>query len=121
MACEDDVCCNEIFIGDTGTSFQFVVYTCDETDPDNHVENLVDVSLASTMVITFLKPIDSSTLVVTNPEVQFLTDGTDSIIHYVTVESDLDQEGYWIAQLKVTMPDGSWYTSKINFDVSTPL
>ena len=72
------------------------------------------------MVITFLKP-DETTLVVNNPEVKFLTDGTDSLIHYLTVASDLDQVDTWKAQLRVTMPTGVWYTSTISFKVKEVL
>ena len=109
-------CVDELFIGDTGTSIEFLIKECDDSDPDNPVEVLVDVSSATTMVITFLKP-DATTLVVNNPEVEFLTDGTDSVIRYLTIESDLDVVGTWKGQLRITMLTGVWYTSKISFKV----
>jgi len=113
-------CVDEIFVGDIGTSIEFLIKECDDSDPDNPVEVLVDVSTATAMQIIFLKQ-DASTLVVTNPQVRFLTNGEDSIIHYFIVDGDIDQAGYWEAQLKVTLPTGVWYTSKINFTVSSPI
>lgn len=114
-------CVDELFIGDTGTSIEFLIKECDDSDPDNPVEVLVDVSSATAFVLTFVRPLDATTLVKTNPEVKFLTDGTDSLIHYLTVKADLDQEGLWKAQLRVLMPTGEWYTSEISFFVKTPL
>ena len=112
-------CVDELFIGDIGTSIQFLVKECNDT-VDPPVEELVDISAATAMQITFLKP-DGSTLVVTNPEVAFLTDGTDSIIHYKTIVTDLDVAGTWKAQAKITMPTGAWYTSTISFKVKEVL
>jgi len=112
-------CVDELFIGDTGTSVEFLVKECDDSDPDNPVEVLVNVSTATEFQIVFIKP-DKTTLVVTNPEVKFLTDGSDSLVHYLTVEADLDQKGTWKAQLRVTMPSGKWYASIISFKVKTP-
>lgn len=113
-------CVDQLFVGDTGTSIEFLIKECDNSDPDNPVEVLVDVQFATVMVMTFLKP-DGTTLVVNNPEVKFLTDGTDSIIHYLTVGSDLDQTGTWKAQLRITMVTGVWYTTSISFKVKASL
>ena len=109
-------CVDEIFLNDVGTSLEFLIKECNNNDPDNPVEELVNISFTTDMVLTFLKP-DSTTLVVTNPQVKFLTDGTDSLIHYLTEVGDLDIAGNWKAQLRITMPTGIWYTSKISFKV----
>lgn len=115
-------CVDELFIGDTGTSIEFLFKECDDTDPDNPVEVLVDISSASAMQIVFLKPDEAGTkLVKTNPDVKFLTDGTDSLIHYLTIVTDLDVAGPWQAQAKITMPTGAWYSSKISFQVKEAL
>jgi len=111
-----DTCEDKFFIGDTGTSIQFLVSECNDSDPDNPVQELVDISSASAMSIIFLKP-DATKLTKTEPEVKFLTDGTDSLLHYLTIEADLDQGGPWQAQARITMPTGKWYTSKISFQV----
>ena len=115
MACEDI-----LFLGDTGTSIEFLIKECDNSDPDNPVEVIVDVHNATTMVITFLKE-DGTTSVVTNPAVGFLTDGTDGIIRYITLSDTLDVTGTWKAQLRVTMPGGVWYTTIIKFKVKAIL
>lgn len=115
------VCEDELFIGDEGTSIQFLVKECNDSDPDNPFKELVDISSATAFQITFLRPLDATTLVVTDPEVQFITDGTDSLVHYLTISTDLDQEGLWKGQLRVTMPTGKWYASEIEFFVNTPL
>lgn len=113
-------CVDELFVGDEGTSIQFLVKECDDTDPDNPIEALVDISSATAFELTFLKP-DKTTLVKTNPDVLFLTDGTDSLVHYVTIAGDIDLKSTWKAQLRVTMPTGRWYTSEIKFKVSATL
>ena len=113
-------CIDELFIGDTGTSIEFLIKECDDSDPDNPVEVLVDVHNATDMSITFVKE-DGTDLVVTNPDVGFLTDGTDGIIRYLTLSDTLDVVGTWKAQLRVTMPGGVWYTSIIKFKVKAYL
>ena len=115
MACQD-----ELFIGDTGTSIEFLIKECENSDPDNPVEVVVDVQSATTKIITFLKG-DGGSLVVNNPDVKFLNDGSDGIIHYYTKSTDLDVEGPWKAQLRITMPTGVWYTSKVSFRVKDVL
>lgn len=112
MACED-----KLFLNDEGTSIRFLVKECNDTDPDNPFEELVDVSSASNIEITFKKP-DDTTSVTTG---SFVTDGTDSLIHYITEVSFLDQIGTWKGQARITMPTGKWYTSLISFKVSDKL
>ena len=109
-------CVDELFVGDTGTSIEFLVKECDDT-VDPPVEVLVDVSSATLIEITFLKPDDTTLPVVGS----FLTDGTDSIVRYITLLNTLDIAGPWKGQAKITMPSGSWYTSKISFTVKDVL
>jgi len=109
-------CDNEIFVGDTGTSIEFLIKECDSTDPANVVESLVDVSSATSFDLKFIKP-DGTSLSKANPDVWFLTDGTDSLIRYITIETDLDQAGTWKAQLRITLPLGKWYGSTVKFKV----
>ena len=112
-------CVGELFIGDTGTSIEVLVKECnDKLDPP--VEELVDISDATGLQIKFIKP-DGSALIKTEPDVKLLTDGTDSLFHYLTLQSDLDQSGNWKAQGKVTMPSGTWYTSTFKFKVNDVL
>ena len=112
-------CVDELFIGDTGTSIQFLIKECDDTVTPA-VETLVDISSATAMQITFLKP-DKTTLVKNMPDVKFFTDGTDSLLHYLTIVSDLDIKGTWKAQARITMPSGEWYASIISFKVKAVL
>lgn len=53
----------------------------------------VDVSTASTKQIKFTKP-DGT---VETKTATFVTDGTDGVIQYVTVDGDLDMTGGWKA------------------------
>lgn len=112
-------CVDQLYIGDTGTSIEFLVKECNDTDPDNPFEEVVNISSATAMRITFLKP-DDTTLIKNMPDVDFITDGSDGLLHYLTIDTDLDQEGNWKAQAKITLPTGSWYSSPINFTVKTP-
>lgn len=106
-------CADEIYLGDIGTSIQFLVKECNDNDPDNPFEEFVDISSATNMDIVFLKP-DESKAPVTG---SFVTDGTDSLLKYITVDGFLDQAGKWKAQAQITMPTGKWYTSSISFKV----
>lgn len=111
-------CVDEIFIGDEGTSIEFLVKECDDSDPDNPIEVLVDISSATSLEIIFLLPDElGTTLLKTEPDVKFITDGTDSLFHYLSIPSDFSIEGTWKAQGRITMPSGKWYTSKISFKV----
>jgi len=114
-------CVDELFIGDTGTSIEFLIKECDNSDVDNPVEVIVDVSQATAFQLNFLNPDDGTVLPKTDPEVKLLTDGTDGLVHYLTIETDLSVSGPWKAQLRVTMASGKWYTSKISFTVKEPI
>lgn len=107
-------CVDEIYLNDIGTSIEFLVKECDDTDPDNPVEKLVDISSATLMTINFLKPISEAKVPVAG---SFLTDGTDSVLRYISVDGFFDEIGKWKAQAQITMPTGKWYTSSISFKV----
>lgn len=110
-------CVDEIYFGDVGTSIEFLVKECNDSDPDNPFEELVDISSATKMDVIFLKPDETN---ITKIGV-FVTDGTDSLLRYITEADFLDQVGKWKAQARITMPTGKWYTSSISFKVLEPL
>lgn len=109
-------CVDELYIEDTGTSIEFLMKECDDSDPDNPVEVVVDISSVTAMDITFVRP-DDTTFVKSMPDVSLMTDGTDGLLNYLTIVTDLDMEGNWKAQAKITMPTGSWYSGVISFKV----
>lgn len=106
-------CVDEIYLGDVGTSIEFLIKECNDSDPDKPFEELVDISSATLMNIVFLKP-DGTKIPVLG---SFLTDGTDSVLRYITIDGFLDSVGKWKAQAQITMPTGKWYTSLISFKV----
>jgi len=105
------------FENDIGKSIEFVVKTCDVTQ-DPPVLVPVDVSSATAMPIVFKRPDGVANLEVSG---EFLTDGTDSIIRYQTVDGDLTPIGDWEGQLNVTLDDGSFYTTIIEFEIEAHL
>ena len=74
---------------------------------------IVDISTTNNKEFTFQKP-DCSSLAVSGV---FLTDGTDGIMQYTTVEGDLDQAGNWQIQGKVIFASSSWNTNVHKFKV----
>jgi len=114
------LCVANLFMGDVGTSIEFLIKECDNSDTYGYSEKLVDVSTVTFFELTFLKP-DDTVLVKTTPDVKFLTDGADLLVHYLTVATDLDQAGKWKAQLRLTMPSGKWYSNRITFQVKEPI
>ena len=97
----------EIHLYDIGTSFQITLY-------DDDV--IVDVSSAigiNTKTITFKKPSG----VTIEKEATFLTDGSDGIIKYITIEDDLDELRTWEIQAKVTLTSGTWRSNIDKFKV----
>jgi len=97
-------CGKEIHLNDIGTVFRVTLYDCD---------NAVDLSTASVKQFVFKKPDES---VVTKDAV-FLTDGTDGVVQYVTIASDLDLPGKWKIQARVTLPTGVWSSDIDTFKV----
>lgn len=83
---------NEIHLDDIGTVFEITVMDGDD---------VVDISEATTKEIIFRKP-DGSKVTQT---ADFITDGSDGEIQYVSVEDDLDQAGAWHIQSYLVLPD----------------
>lgn len=92
-------------VGDIGTSFQITV--TDEADA------ILDISSATAMSILFRKPDFSGVEKVG----VHLTDGLDGIVSYTSIADDLDQQGPWSIQAKVTLPTGTWYSAIGEFTV----
>ena len=100
MACE-------IHVGDIGTAFRLTIYDCQATPV------VIDVSAATAIEIKFRRP-DYSSFAKTGV---FVTDGIDGQIEYITILDDLDAEGDWNIQAKVTLPTGIWNSNLESFSV----
>jgi len=59
---------------------------------------VLDISTATATAILFTKPSGE----IIERAASFLTDGTDGLITYTTLESDLDQKGIWSYRGRVT-------------------
>lgn len=94
----------EIHVGDTGT--EFIVIAKSDT-------LVLDISSATTKQLIFVKP-DGTKLTKT---ATFYTNGTDGKLSYVTQSTDLDQQGSWKIQAKITLPSGTWSSSIGKFKV----
>lgn len=97
--------CNEVHIGDIGTSFLATI--------KNENDVVEDISSASSLVMKFVKP-DGEELTV---NATFYTDGTDGKMVYQSVSGDLDQTGLWQMQGTVVIDSGTFHTSIHKFDV----
>lgn len=74
----------------------------------------VDISGAAAMKILFQAP-DGT---VTEQTAEFVTDGTDGAMRYVTASaSDLDDAGEWLVQGHLTMPSFVGHTSRHRLQV----
>jgi len=100
MSCDPAI---EIFIGDIGTNIKLTVQ-------EDGVA--VDVSTATTKEYIFKDP-DG---VVTSVTAVFDSDGTDGILSYVTLSSNLNVAGIWEVQAKVVM-GGTFYSTAASFKV----
>ena len=99
----------DIRIGDIGTVFRLTIV--------DDVEDVVNVSAATTKTIRFSKP-DGVSI---DKAASFFTDGTDGIIQYVTVQDDLDVEGKWRLQAHIVTPVGEWRSEIETFWVKANL
>lgn len=97
---------NEIHRYDIGTAFD--VQIRDETDV------AVNLSGATTLYYFLQKPTDPEIL---TKSVNFLTDGSDGRVRYVTQVGDLDQPGTWRLQAYIVLPSGKWYSDVTMFKV----
>jgi len=88
----------EIHVGDIGT--KFIITILDEDKP-------VDISAAALKEIIFQKP-DNTNMTKT---ASLQTDGTDGKMFWMTtLITDLDQEGQWKIQGKISIGGGTWKT-----------
>ena len=95
----------EIHVGDIGT---VLIHTIKDQD-----ETVVDISSASNRQIIFNKP--NGTAVVKTATLT--TDGTDGKMQYTTASGDLNLEGVYTRQGKVTFGSNVWYSDIIKFKV----
>ena len=107
--CEDEVCCQELFVGDEGVPIQFWVHTCDETVTPRVLSPL-DISDATAMDIKFKDSDDVYSDVLVGV---FNTDGIDGLVEYVTLNTTFLKEGNWKGQLEVDRPSGRKSTTII--------
>ena len=99
----------DIRVGDIGTVFRLTIV--------DEVEDVVNISAATTQEIRFEKP-DKT---VVDKASSFTTDGTDGNIQYVTVADDLDMDGKWRIQAHIVTPVGEWRSEIETFWVSENL
>jgi len=93
-------------VGDTGTAFRLTI--------KDYSGNVVPIETATTIKFSILKP----NKVIVSKNGAFYTDGSDGIVQWITTSvNDLDMKGLWKIQVYVILPDGSWYTSKSEFQV----
>ncbi len=86
----------DIRVGDTGTVFRLTIV--------DDVEDIVNISSATTMEVRFRKP-DGTSI---DRDGVFETDGSDGVMQYVTTPTDLDVPGKWHIQAHIVTPLGEW-------------
>lgn len=94
----------EIHLNDIGTSFEVTLSDCGI---------VMDISTAIQKEFIFKSPSGIIKTVVPT----FKTDGTDGILVYNTIPGDLDEEGTWKFQVKISLPNGSWSSNIDKFKV----
>lgn len=94
-----------VHLNDIGTLLRPTLYDFDSS--------VLDVSLASTITFTIVKP-DGSSLSKTG---LLHTDGTDGIVYYVFATGDLDMIGVWRYRVTVVLPAGTWHSTFGSFRV----
>ena len=92
---------NEIHVDDIGT--KFIVTIKDGT-------SVVNISAATTKEILFKKP---SGIKLTKAAA-FETDGTDGVISYTTIDTELDETGTYKIQAHVVLSVGNEFHSDIS-------
>jgi hypothetical protein len=100
MACE-----SQIHVGDKNVDFVVTI-----------MEDCVaiNISTATSKVIYLTKPSGE----VLTKTASFVTTGADGLIHYATIDGDLDESGVWKIQARIELGSGSSYGTPIkNFKV----
>lgn len=95
----------EIHAGDIGTVFTVTIL--DDS-------GIVDISSATTKQI-IMDP--NGHAAASTFAADFVTDGTDGKLKYVSMDGDLDFEGQYRLQARVVMPTGTWSTNIYRFQV----
>lgn len=95
----------EFHVGDLGTAL-----TATLVDEDTEV---VPLQSASVKQYTIKKPSGAEIIV----DCDFVTDGSDGQIQYVTVASTFDEAGYYKLQGYLEMGTSKWRTNTITFRV----
>jgi len=94
----------EIHLDDIGTVFEVILM-------DD--EDVVDISGATTKELIFRKP-DGSKATQT---ADFVTDGTDGGMQYISVADDLDQTGAWNIQAYLVLPGWIGHSDVADFTI----
>ena len=94
----------EIHVGDWGTEFIATIKEAGAAIPLQSV---------SATHIVFKTPV----LDILEKDAVFVTDGSDGQIKYVTVDGDLDIEGTWQWQARITFSTGEWTSDVKTFKV----
>ena len=95
-----------IHVGDVGTIFRLTIVENDGT-------TVVPVQTATVKKILFKK---SDGTKVTK-DAAFYTNGSDGIIQYTGIASDINVAGVWLMQGYVEMPSGKFYSETVRFVV----
>ena len=92
---------SDIHVGDVGTAIILTVN-------DSSTGAVVDISSATTLEIVLRKPNGTSI----TRTAEFVTDGADGKLQYVTIAGDIDRAGEWSAQGYISMPVWSGHTDE---------
>ena len=104
-------CDFEIHVGDIGTIFEITLTDC---------EDIVDVSSANILELIFKLPDNAETIL--TKTATLVTDGTDGVISYTTIEGDLSISGKWKLQAQIGFPNStSWKSDIASFKVYSNL
>jgi len=95
---------DKVYLNDIGTGFRG---TFKEDD------TAVDISAAVTKTIKFEKP-DGTTMLKVG---SFVTDGTDGLLEYKSIDNDLDTSGNWRIQGYVDLVTWKGHSEIVNFKV----
>lgn len=98
----------EIFVGEVGHTFEITV-------KENGIA--LDISGASVKQIIFEKPSGTTS----TEDADFVTDGEDGLIKYVTEADDLNESGRWAMQGYFTLGVWTGHSDKEFFWVKEPL
>ena len=98
----------KIHLNDVGTSIRVRL----QEDGVN-----VDISTATTTLIFLKKPSGTTTQYTAT----FVTDGSDGLMHYISVSGDIDEVGTWRGQGFVILPQGEFFTERQSFKVNSNL